>query len=100
MSLHEKVIKELGYGMSMSDRKDIMFVATWVSRREDGSLTATMCSIEDEPITDELKQNIAGALRRLAESIEQSAQHSVEPTVYHSGDQPAVDNQSESEKPA
>jgi hypothetical protein len=98
MSLHEKVVKELGYGMNMPNETDIAFMALWVSRRVDGSLNSTACNIEEEPLTDELRERIATVLRNLANMV--SAQQGVEPTVYHSGDQPAEDNQSEGDLPA
>jgi len=69
MSLHEKVVKELGYGMNMPNETDIAFAALWVSRRADGSLNSTMCHLEDESLTDELKERIATVLRNLADLI-------------------------------
>jgi len=69
MPLHDKVIKELGYGMNMPRETDIVFMALWVSRRADGSLGSTVCNIEEEPLTDELRGRIAIILLNLAESI-------------------------------
>lgn len=68
--LQDKVIKELGYGMGISNQTDIAFVAMWVSRRADGSLTSTLCEMANEELTDELKQKIANVLRELANRVE------------------------------
>ncbi len=64
-----KVIKELGYGMNMPNETDIALVALWVSRRADNSLNATMFRMEDEPLTDELRERIAAVLRNLADTL-------------------------------
>jgi hypothetical protein len=69
MNLQEKVVKELGYSMSMPNESDIAFVALWVSRRADGSLNSTMCHIEEETLTNELREKIALVLRNLADTV-------------------------------
>lgn len=69
MSLHERVVKELGYSMNMPNATDIAFVALWITRRDDGSLSPTMCNIEEEPLTDELREHIATVLRDLADTV-------------------------------
>ncbi len=70
MSLHEKAVKELGFGMNIPNEIDIAFLALWVSRRSDGSLTSTACNIiEEEPVADELREKIATMLRNLADTV-------------------------------
>jgi hypothetical protein len=69
MSLQEKVVKELGYSMSMPNERDIAFVALWVSRRADGSLNSTMCHLEEEELTNDLRERIAQVLRNLANTV-------------------------------
>jgi hypothetical protein len=69
MSLHERIVKELGYSMNMPNETDVAFVALWVSRRADGSLNSTACNIEEEPLTDELRERIAIVLRNLADTV-------------------------------
>lgn len=69
-TLKDKAIKELGYGMDMSDRKDIALFAFWISRRDDGSLTPTLLTMEEEPIKGELKERIIAFLREYAERLE------------------------------
>lgn len=69
MSLHEKVVKELGYSMSMPNESDIAFVALWVSRRADGSLNSTMFHLEEEELANDLRERIAQVLRNLADTV-------------------------------
>lgn len=69
MSLHEKVVKELGYSMSIPNESDIAFAALWVSRRADGSLNSTMFHLEEEELTNDLRERIAQVLRNLADTV-------------------------------
>ena len=70
MSLHQKVVKELGYGMNRANETDIAFMALWISRRVDGSLNSTVCNLEDESLSAELREKIATVLRNLANSLQ------------------------------
>ncbi len=44
-------------------------VSPWVSRRTNGGLTSTICNIEEEPLTDELRERIVTVLHNLAETV-------------------------------
>mgnify|MGYP000881412512 CR=1 FL=1 len=84
MSLQEKVIKELGFGMGMPNEPDVAFVAIWLSKKKDGRLSPTFCAMYEEPVPDEIKVKISDVLKYYAERILESdppvvdtAQHSV-----------------------
>ena len=84
MSLLEKVIKELGFGMNMPNEQDVAFVAIWLSRKQDGHLSPTFCAMYEEPVPDEIKAKMSDVLKYYAERILESdppvvntAQHGV-----------------------
>ena len=86
MSLQEKVIKELGFGMNMPNEQDVAFVAIWLSRKQDGHLSPTFCAMYEEPVPDEIKAKMSDVLKYYAERILESdppvvtAQQSVQRT--------------------
>lgn len=72
MSLQDKVIKELGFGMNMPNEQDVAFVAIWLSRKQNGHLSPTFCVMYEEPVPDEIKTKIADVLKYYAERIIES----------------------------
>jgi hypothetical protein len=73
-TLYSKAVKELGYGMNIPDEEDLTFIAVWVSRRTDGSLTSTMCHIGEENLTDEVQKRLASGLRNIADTLDKGGE--------------------------
>jgi hypothetical protein len=69
-TFRDRVRKELYFGMGCEGYADLAFAGMWVSRRlSNGDLSPTYCVMQDyaEPLTDELRSEIAESLIRLAD---------------------------------